>query len=230
VAFVSTLGLQFNNPAVAGLINFKSVENPSVKTKLNSKVYSYFEVTHSFPDSELKDGSFQFKVDQSWLKENNIDKDKVTLLRYVESENGAKWVELPTSIVNTEGSYVNYQADLPGLSLFAVSVKSLVEQPKESIDKIFDKKIAIIVGTGILVIILIIISLVIYLKRRNKNVLSVSDEKKVEPVKNSSYNELFAKTKKLVADARNRGYKNEDLVSELKRSGWSDKEIDSLLG
>jgi PGF-pre-PGF domain-containing protein len=227
---VSTLGLQFNNPAVAGLVNFKSVENPSVKTKLNSKVYSYFEITHSFSDSELKDGSLQFKVDQSWLKENNIDKDKVTLLRYVESVNGAKWVELPTSIVNIEGSYINYQSDLPGLSLFAVSVKSLVEQPKESIDKIFDKKIVIIVGTGILVIILIIISLVIYLKRRNKNVLSVSDEKKVEPVKNSSYDELFAKTKKLVADARNRGYKNEDLVSELKRSGWSDKEIDSLLG
>ena len=62
----------------------------------------------------------RFKVESSWLEENDIDPASIVMLRFADD----KWNELETIMLDEYNSYVNYKAISPGMSNFAVTVQS----------------------------------------------------------------------------------------------------------
>jgi clumping factor A len=80
----------------------------------------------------LKDGIVGFRVEKSWIKEQNISDSLITLQRY---DNG--WQSLSTKKVGEDDNYVYFEAETPGYSCFAITDytgqsgeenKTLVEQ------------------------------------------------------------------------------------------------------
>lgn len=79
------------------------------------KTFGYLSINVNMDDSNIDNAKVTFKVDKSWLSENNIDRSNVKLARY---HNG--WDSLPTEMSSEDGDYVYYTATTPGFSTFAI--------------------------------------------------------------------------------------------------------------
>ena len=103
-------------------------ENP-VSTEATAKVYQYFRINKkNIADADAESFKIGFKVTKAWLSENGLASADVTLYRFADD----KWNELATKVASTDATYVNYEADTPGFSSFAVGVKSGVEVAEEA--------------------------------------------------------------------------------------------------
>ena len=60
-----------------------------------------------------------FKVEKSWIQDKNIDKSSITLNRYSDT----KWNALPTNLTGEDDKYLNFTAQTPGFSSFAITGK-----------------------------------------------------------------------------------------------------------
>jgi PGF-pre-PGF domain-containing protein len=60
--------------------------------------------------------SIGFKVEKSWLDENNLDASTVNLYRYECN----LWNALPTTVVSEDETYVYFESPTPGFSPFAI--------------------------------------------------------------------------------------------------------------
>ena len=69
--------------------------------------------------SNIENSVVYFKVEQSWLQNNKVDKTSITLNRYSDS----KWEQLPTSLSGEDGSYLYFTSKTPGFSPFAITGK-----------------------------------------------------------------------------------------------------------
>jgi len=105
----------------------KELTNVEIKTsyitKLPNKVpplgsvYKYVQVDKTgIQDNDLIELKIKFRVEQSWIKENNIDIYAISLYRY---ENNA-WKKLPTTPVENTPMYYYFEATSPGFSIFAI--------------------------------------------------------------------------------------------------------------
>lgn len=91
-------------------------------TYSEGKVYQYLDVNHTnLNDEALESVKISFKVTKSWLMNNSIQKEDVALFRF-----DNLWTLLNTKIVSEDNTTIYYEADSPGLSLFAISTKPLV--------------------------------------------------------------------------------------------------------
>lgn len=98
------------------------VENP-VSKEAAAKVYQYLRINKkNAKDADGKSFKISFRVAKAWLAENNLASGNITLYRY---KNG--WNELAARVTGTDAVYVNYKADAPGFSSFAVGVKSGID-------------------------------------------------------------------------------------------------------
>ena len=94
-------------------------------------VYAYLDIELTADNASLEEGdiaslTIKFKVEQSWLTENNIDKESVILVRHT---SGA-WQQLPTTYLREDESYCYYQALTAGTSTFAVIASPVVDIPE----------------------------------------------------------------------------------------------------
>ncbi len=71
------------------------------------------------PDT-IENASIEFKVDKTWVQNNNIDLSTVTLNRY----SGSSWNALPTTLVKDEGAYYYFKAKTSGFSPFSITGES----------------------------------------------------------------------------------------------------------
>ena len=86
-------------------------------------VYKYLEIAKSnIQDADINKVKIKFKVEKSWLTANNIDSTTVALSRY--SDNN--WSKLTTTKLSEDSSYVYFEAESPGLSVFAVYGEKLI--------------------------------------------------------------------------------------------------------
>jgi PGF-pre-PGF domain-containing protein len=87
-------------------------------------VYKYLEITKTnVKDADINKVKIKFKVEKSWATANSIDPATITLQRLV----GNDWVKLTTNKVSEDSTYYYFEAESPGLSVFAVTgVKKLV--------------------------------------------------------------------------------------------------------
>ena len=72
------------------------------------------------PDN-IENATVYFKVEKSWLQDQNIDKSSVTFNRY----NDSQWNPLQTTLAGEDNEYLYFIAETPGLSSpFAITGKT----------------------------------------------------------------------------------------------------------
>jgi len=101
----------------------KSVISPSLKVEQISTIkiqkpkgiiYQYFNITkRNFNNSIIKNSTIEFRVNNSWIKENGIK--SVYLEKY---ENG--WIKLDTKVINKTENYTYYRSETDSFSYFAI--------------------------------------------------------------------------------------------------------------
>ncbi|TQD28285.1 PGF-pre-PGF domain-containing protein [Methanolobus vulcani] len=68
-----------------------------------------------------------FKVEKSWLEENNIEASTVSLYRYSDGS----WNALPTSVTEEDNEFVSLESETPGFSPFAIGSEAEVIETVE---------------------------------------------------------------------------------------------------
>ena len=102
-------------------------ENP-VSTEATANVYQYLRINKkNIADADAGTFKVGFRVTKVWLTENSLASGDISLYRY----KGDKWNELATSVTGTDDTYVNYEAETPGFSSFAIGTKSGVVVEEE---------------------------------------------------------------------------------------------------
>jgi PGF-pre-PGF domain-containing protein len=71
----------------------------------------------------IKDAVIYFKVEKSWIQNNNIDQASIVLNRY----NDTKWNQLQTIQSGEDGKYVYFTAKTPAFSFFAITGKAVTK-------------------------------------------------------------------------------------------------------
>jgi len=96
-------------------IKAESLDSNPMASDPADTVYQYLRLTKK--NLKNTDGTFtiSFKVPKSWLTENGLESGSVALYRY-----DGGWQELDTSVGGSDSTYVNYEADTPGFSSFAI--------------------------------------------------------------------------------------------------------------
>ncbi|MEK6837040.1 MAG: PGF-pre-PGF domain-containing protein, partial [Nanoarchaeota archaeon] len=83
---------------------------------LPDKVFSYIQIDKNVADSDIASATIEFQVDKNWLSANKIDKSTVTLNRL-----SGTWARLVTKQTGETTTHAIYQAESPGLSVFAIT-------------------------------------------------------------------------------------------------------------
>ncbi len=97
--------------------------------KMNGTVYKYLEIGHvNLDNSKITGAKIKFKIEKSWLTTNKITKEQIALFRYV-----TNWDELATKPVSEDNTYFYFEADSPGLSMFAIGLTGTTPEPTTAI-------------------------------------------------------------------------------------------------
>ncbi|RLF42303.1 MAG: hypothetical protein DRN12_00720 [Thermoplasmata archaeon] len=124
-------------------------------------VYIYFSIeTDAEEDISM---TFTFKVEKTWLDENNLDKNTVKLLRY----HNDKWQPLKTSIIKEDNEYIYYESETPGLSIFAITAAAVSKGAPTSVEVTTPSimHLIVILIAGIITAVLVA---AIYYKKRSR--------------------------------------------------------------
>ncbi|MCD6108854.1 MAG: PGF-pre-PGF domain-containing protein [Thermoplasmata archaeon] len=101
----------------------KLTQKPANITKPPSeKIYIYLNIEENINESNITSFIIKFKVEKTWITNNNIDKNMILLMRY---HNGS-WQELPTTLVKEDETNIYYEATMTGFSIFAIAVKEKI--------------------------------------------------------------------------------------------------------
>ena len=105
---------------------------PDETAENRSKVYKYFKIDIENLQN-IDYAIIQLMVEKSWLKNNNVNKNNITLYRWDISSNN--WEELETKNVKEDLIYVYYNSTLNKFSYFRISEKEKekIEEVKEEI-------------------------------------------------------------------------------------------------
>jgi len=142
-------------------------------------VYAYFNIEKiNLADANVNKITINFKVEKSWITNNNIDVNTITMNRYV---NGA-WTPITTKLVSSNGYYY-FEAESPGLSVFAVTAQKVVTTTAPTTVPVTTTTVPIVIKPGdytwiLVLIIIIIIAFVIwkyYKKIRKKAQAAISE-------------------------------------------------------
>lgn len=110
----------YNDTTNVEVIVEKLAAKPVDVKPILKKVYKYFELTKkNLDDPNVKSLDIDFKVEKSWILENNIDESTVVLMRFVDD----KWDELPTFRKGSDAINYHYKTTSPGFSYFAIAAK-----------------------------------------------------------------------------------------------------------
>ena len=106
------------NISNASIIVKKIGKRPKEVKVLPRKVYRYLKMENEFYE-DYENVIINFKVNKKWLEENGLNEKDIVLSRYKDE----KWKDLPTIVKEMEDSYVKYEAETPGFSYFAITIR-----------------------------------------------------------------------------------------------------------
>lgn len=89
-----------------------------------SRVYNYLSISSTEQEVE---GQIRFKVNQTWIKDSDIDPLTIRFARYSNGE----WEELPSTKYGANSNYLYYYANTTGFSYFSILADSRVEDVEE---------------------------------------------------------------------------------------------------
>ena len=79
--------------------------------------YQYLDINaDNLPLIKIDKVTFDFKVEQEWISQNNINPDAVALNRFT-----VEWEKLPIQKINEDSRFVYYKAESSGFSYFVVT-------------------------------------------------------------------------------------------------------------
>jgi len=98
---------------------------PTVITEKSSgMVYSYLDMSiENAKDEDIENAEITFRVDKSWITDNDIDTSTIRLNRY----HDGKWNPLPTQVTGEDDTYVHLTAQTLGFSIFAITGEKKAE-------------------------------------------------------------------------------------------------------
>jgi PGF-pre-PGF domain-containing protein len=97
-------------------------DKPAEVTTPAGVVYSYLTITAlNVNETSLTKAEINFKINKTWIIENNIDKTTVALNRFKDNA----WEKLPTQLLSEDNQYVYYSAETPGFSVFAITAEKV---------------------------------------------------------------------------------------------------------
>ncbi|MFQ6063453.1 MAG: PGF-pre-PGF domain-containing protein, partial [Methanosarcinales archaeon] len=97
----------------------------------SGKIYKNLNIfLEGLSKKHVKNVKINFRVEKSWISDNNINSATIQLVRY----NISKWEPLITKKTSTDNEYEYYEAQSPGFSLFAITGETVLvtfsqEQP-----------------------------------------------------------------------------------------------------
>ncbi|QLC49418.1 PGF-pre-PGF domain-containing protein [Methanolobus zinderi] len=77
-------------------------------------------------DANIADPVIAFRVDKSWINEEDIDDDSISLNRYSDGS----WSRLATEIVDSDEDFLYFEAETPGFSPFAITGIKIQDEAK----------------------------------------------------------------------------------------------------
>jgi PGF-pre-PGF domain-containing protein/LPXTG-motif cell wall-anchored protein len=80
-------------------------------------IYKYLDISSTVSSGTIAKVKISFKVEKSWVTNNSLDISTIVLQRYVNDQ----WVKLTTTKVNEDATYYYFEAESPGLSVFAIT-------------------------------------------------------------------------------------------------------------
>ncbi|MEM7827013.1 MAG: PGF-pre-PGF domain-containing protein [Candidatus Aenigmatarchaeota archaeon] len=90
--------------------------------EIRGRVYKYVEVNaENLADNDVSSAKIEFEVEKVWINSNNIDKSTIALNRY----HIDGWERLRTRIINETDTYIIYEAESPGFSVFAITGETI---------------------------------------------------------------------------------------------------------
>jgi PGF-pre-PGF domain-containing protein len=118
---VSEINVTVKNTVVNMQIIIKKLDAKpvSITKELAGKVYHYINVDKAnVTDADFTKVKIKFKVEKSWINANGINVSTIALSRY---EASGLWNTLVTKKYNETSDDLYFEAESPGLSVFAVS-------------------------------------------------------------------------------------------------------------
>ena len=103
-------------------VTVEEVDKPEEITEAPGIAYGYVNITATNLMDVNVTTKIEFKVNKSWLAGHNIDEATIELNRY-----DGNWTALPTSKIDEDNASVYFEAETPGLSLFAITGEKKVE-------------------------------------------------------------------------------------------------------
>lgn len=92
-------------------------EKPPELPEPHGLVWAYHKISVNLPDEEIESARIGFWVLKDWLKTHKTHVEDITLLRYY----ARRWESLSTEVVEESPTHVNYSAETPGFSTFAIT-------------------------------------------------------------------------------------------------------------
>lgn len=81
------------------------------------RVYAYLTINVlNLPEENISGVNIKFRVNKTWIRENNIDFQTIRLLRYT----AGSWEKLETQNIGQDSDFYYYKAQSSGLSVFAI--------------------------------------------------------------------------------------------------------------
>ncbi len=111
----------------------ENITTASTETKL---VYAYVDIeltadNESIEKDEIKSLIIIFKVNLTWITENNIDKETIASMRYHNNE----WQNCTTTILSENETYVYCKIETNDTSIFAIVGNKVIEPPPPRSDE-----------------------------------------------------------------------------------------------
>ena len=102
----------------------------SVTHEVTGRIYQYIEIdATNMDDEKIDNATIQFKVEKTWINQNQINKSTVALNRYTN-----RWTKLVTKMLREDNEYVYFESDTPGFSNYAITgdiISAAGEEPGE---------------------------------------------------------------------------------------------------
>ena len=108
-------------------LNVKQLmERPKfINNSIEGVVNRYFKITVDMLPEKIENVTINFKVENSWINENNISAELINLIRF--NKTNESWDILTTNLTSTDKEYTHYSAITPELSIFAIMGNEKVE-------------------------------------------------------------------------------------------------------
>jgi len=109
-----------------------------------ASVYKYLDITTTVPKDKMEEVIIKFKVEKSWIEENDINSSTIALNRYSDNI----WTKLDTRSTNDDITYYYFESESSGFSIFAITgEKNIATIPPENKNIIW---IYVVVGIGVI--------------------------------------------------------------------------------